>query len=76
MTDFPVDPSLPHEEGDPNCPCDGCYLARPRACDWCGNENQIGEMEPEEAGEWICRECFDRDLKAFNKYIDDNAGLP
>lgn len=71
-TDFPVFPSFAHEEGNPNCPCNECSFARLKACDWCGKESPIGEMEPEEAGEWICRECFDRDLHKFNQYLDPN----
>ena len=63
MIDYAIFPSFRHEEGNPNCPCNDCTFVAPKACDWCGSVHPLAEMEPEEAGEWICRDCLDRDIK-------------
>ena len=30
----------------------------PAVCDWCGKQCPPEEMEPEEAGMWVCQDCF------------------
>lgn len=32
----------------------------PEACDFCGEKTAPEELEPEEAGEWLCRTCLAR----------------
>lgn len=32
----------------------------PSRCDFCGVEHPADELEPEEAGLWVCHACLDR----------------
>ena len=32
----------------------------PLKCDFCGKETEPDKLEPEEAGAWVCWECYDR----------------
>jgi len=38
----------------------GLALGDVRDCDACGTKHKIAEMEPEEAGMWICFSCWDK----------------
>jgi hypothetical protein len=29
----------------------------PDVCDWCGRACSEDELEPEEAGQWVCTQC-------------------
>lgn len=33
--------------------------AMPSKCDWCGKPCKPDELEPEEAGDWVCRQCWE-----------------
>ena len=35
----------------------------PDVCDCCGEKRAPEELDPVSGGEWICHECFDRDIK-------------
>lgn len=39
----------------------------PAACDFCRKETAPENLEPEEAGEWVCHECLDRWNKQNNE---------
>ncbi len=30
----------------------------PGRCDFCGKETDFDNLEPEEAGDWVCHECL------------------
>lgn len=43
------------------CPTDDRF----ETCDWCNRPFNITEMIPEEAGMWICSECFDKQCEHY-----------
>ncbi len=30
----------------------------PKRCDFCGKETDFDDLEPEEAGDWVCHTCL------------------
>ena len=36
----------------------------PDECDFCGEKKDHAQLEPEEAGQWICHACIDRETQA------------
>ena len=43
----------------------------PAKCDFCGQKKPQEQMEPEEAGEWVCWSCLDRwEYQERGGYID------
>lgn len=36
------------------------FRGLPSQCDFCGKEKAPEELEPEEAGDWVCWDCLKR----------------